>query len=169
MADTITNESKNRTFTYDALSIFRMDSTAGNTNTLAFIQDWSISANMAEFDVDRIDSAKPIYTKKTDILGTFDFTTKNTTEIYDSSIGTLNEALVTYWVNQIKLGSPVEPDFIIKARAADPNAAGNKFVTFAYTGRILDVNPIRAQDVGVNDILVSGDIIDIPSFLRTAS
>ena len=54
-------------------------------------------------------------------------------------------------------------------RAADPNAVGNKFVTFSYTERIMDVNPIRAQDVGVNDVLVSGDIIDITSFLRTAS
>ncbi len=169
MADTITNESKNRTFTYDALSIFRMDSTAGNTNTLAFIQDWSMSVNMDDYDSDNIDSAKPIYTKKTDKLGDFNFTTKNTTEIYDGSIGTLNEALVTYWVNQIALGSPVEPDFIIKARAADPNAVGNKFVTYLYTGRILDVNPIRAQDVGVNNVLVTGDIIAIPSFLRTAS
>lgn len=169
MADTTINESKNRTFTYDALSIFRMTSTVGNTNTLAFIQDWSISTNMADFDIDRIDSAKPIFTKKSDKLGTFDFTTVNTTEIYDGSIGTLNEALVTYWVNQIKLGDPVETDFLIKMRAGDPNAVGNKFVTFSYTGRIMDVNPIRQQDVGVNDVLVSGEIIDITSFLRTAS
>jgi len=132
MADTIINEEKNRTFTYDALSIFRMDSTAGNTSTLAYIQNWNFNPNMADFDITRIDSAKPIFTKKSDILGAFDFEVGNTTEIYDSSIGTLNEALVTYWVNQMVLGDPVETTFLVKMRAADPDAVGNKFVTFSW-------------------------------------
>jgi len=169
MADTVTNESKNRTFTYDTLSIFRMNSTVGNTNTLAFIQDWSISSNMADFDIDRIDSAAPIFTKKSDILGSFDFTTKNTTEIYDNSISTLNEALVTYWANQIKLSDPVETTFLIKVRAADPNATGNKFVVYNYTGRIMDVTVIREQDTGVHDVLVSGDITNIEDYLNSGS
>lgn len=169
MADTITNESKNRTFTYDALSIFRMTSTVGNTNTLAFIQNWNFNANIADFDIDRIDSAAPIFTKKSDILGSFDFETGNTTEIYDGSIGTLNEALVTYWVNQIALGAPIDTTFLVKMRAADTLAVGNKFVTFSYTGRIMDVAIARVEETGVNSVVVSGDITSITSLLRTAS
>lgn len=169
MADTITNESKNRTFTYDALSIFRMTSTVGNTNTLAFIQNWNFNANVADFDIDRIDSAAPIFTKKSDILGSFDFETVNTTEIYDGSIGTLNEALVTYWVNQISLGAPIDTTFLVKMRAGDTLAVGNKFVTFSYTGRIMDVTIAREEEVGVNSVTVSGEITSITSVLRTAS
>lgn len=169
MADTITNESKNRTFVYDALSIFRMNSTAGNTNTLAFIQNWNFNPNMADFDIDRIDSAAPIFTKKSDILGSFDFETVNTTEIYDGSIGTLNEALVTYWINQIALGAPIDATFLVKVRAGDVLAVGNKFVTYSYTGRIMDVSISRIEETGVNTVTVTGEITAITSALRTAS
>jgi len=146
-----------------------MTSTVGNTATFAFIKNWTLNPNVDDFDIDRIDSAKTIRTKKSDILGAFDFTTKNTTEIYDGSIGALNEAQVTYWVNQIALGDPVEVDFIVKVKAADPNAVGNTFVTYSYKGRIEDVNIPRVEDTGVHDTIVSGPIIDITSFLRTAS
>ena len=169
MADTIINEENNRTFTYDALSIFRMDSTSGNTSTLAYILNWNFNPNMAEFDITRIDSAKPIFTPKSDILGSFDFEVGNTTEIYDGSIGTLNEALVTYWVNQIALGDPVDTTFLVKMHADDPDAAGNTFVTFSYTGRIMDVSIVRVEETGINTVTVSGEITAITSVLRTSS
>ncbi len=169
MADTITNESKNRTFTYDALSIFRMTSTVGNTNTVEFIQNWNFNPNISDFDIDRIDSAAPIFTKKSDILGSFDFETVNTTEIYDGSIGTLNEALVTYWINQIAAGAPIDTTFLVKVRAGDVLATGNKFVTYSYTGRIMDVSISRVEETGTHAVTVTGEITAITSALRTVS
>ncbi len=54
--------------------------------TLKFIQDWGFTPSMDDFDIDRIDTAEPIFTPKSDIVGTFRFLTKNTVDIYDTNV-----------------------------------------------------------------------------------
>jgi len=53
--------------------------------------------------------------------------------------------------------------------ADDPDAVGNKFVTFSYTGRIMDVSIVRVEETGINTVTISGEITAITSVLRTAS
>ena len=65
------NQPNDRTFVYED-SPFQFVDNTGNRR-LALIQNWNFTPNMADFDIDRIDTAAPIFTKKSDILGSFSF------------------------------------------------------------------------------------------------
>jgi len=158
----MSNESNERTFVYDVASTF----TVAGSPKLVFIQDWEFAPSMAEFDIDRIDSAAPIFTKKSDILGTFSFRIKNTTDMYATTFTGGSDQQITKWVNGISLGNPSAIAFVIKVKAADPAATGVEIVTYSYTGRVMDVSVTRTDETGVHDAIITGEITAITETSR---
>ena len=98
------NQPNDRTFVYED-SPFQFVDNTGNRQ-LGFIKNWNFTPNMSDFDIDKIDTASPIFTKKSDILGTFSFDTVNTVDFYDPG-SALSPITYAYWATQLAIGEPV--------------------------------------------------------------
>jgi len=73
-----------RTSTYED-GAFIQWALGANAKKISFVSAWNFTPSMDEFDIDRIDSAKPIFTPITDIKGTFSFNLKNAVSLYDTA------------------------------------------------------------------------------------
>jgi len=122
---------------------------------------------MSDFDIDRIDTAEPIFTKKSDILGTFTFDTVNTVDFYDTSGNPTDPNLYSTWAIKIAAGEPVTVSFLITMKA--PNATAPQFANITFKARVMSCPQNRNQDTGVHTFTVNGEITDISSVTRDAS
>ncbi len=157
-----------RTFVYSGL--FQV--TDGTTNaTFGFIQDWEFTPNIADFDIDRIDTAAPIFTKKSDILGSFSFNTKNTLDIYSTSSPPTTSQFftVSFWSNEIAKGEPPTVTFFIKVAGLGVNVGSPNEVNYTFNGRIMDLSVTRTRDTGVHEVDVNGEITKITEVIRKNS
>ena len=75
-----------RTATYESGGTFVQWADATNAVKLSFVTAWNFTPSMGEWDIDRIDSAAPIFTPITDIKGTFSFNVKNAVSLYDTAL-----------------------------------------------------------------------------------
>lgn len=158
------NQDADRTFVYEDSPFQFID--AGGTKVLKMIKNWTFTPNMSDFDIDKIDTAAPIYTKKSDILGTFQFDTVNTVDFYDPGSASQPDTYA-FWALQIAAGTPVPVTFLITMKA--PNSGGNKFAKIQFVGRIMSCPQNRNQDTGVHTFTVNGEITAITSITRTVS
>jgi len=152
------NTPDNRTFVYED-SFYQIKSGA-TTDVLQFIQDWEFTPSMDDFDIDKIDTAEPIFTKKSDIVGTFAFTTKNTVDVYDGT-GSSNLLKATTWMESIAKGEPVSITFITILTAPKDAGPTHGTVTYEFTGRIMTTPVIQVRDTGVQELQVTGEITGI--------
>ena len=157
------NTDADRTFVYENSPFQFID--AGGTKRLALLKNWTFTPNMSDFDIDRIDTAKPVFTKKSDILGTFQFDTVNTVDFYDAGSAAEPDTYA-FWALQIAAGEPVEITILLTMNA--PNSAGNKTANIRFIGRIMSCPQNRNQDTGVHTFTVNGEITEITSITRTA-
>lgn len=158
------NQPDDRTFVYDN-SIFQFIDAGGN-KTLQFIQNWEFTPNMADFDIDKIDTADPIFTKKSDIIGTFSFNPKNTVDFYEP--GSASEPTTyAWWATQIALGQP--PTITILLTMNAPKSSGDKFARVQFKGRVMSAPLTRVEETGVHEFTVNGEITEITSVTRSAA
>lgn len=163
MSSTI-NEAADRTFVYQDSPFQFID--AGGTKRLALLKNWNFTPNMSDFDIDRIDTAEPVFTKKSDILGTFNFDSVNTVDLYDPGSAAQPDTYA-YWATQIALGEPVSITILATMRA--PNSVGNEFAKVRFIGRIMSVPLNRVDETGVHTFQVNGEITEITSITREAT
>jgi len=161
---TIINQEDDRTFVYEDSPFQFID--AGGIKQLALVRNWNFTPNMSDFDIDRIDTAVPIFTKKSDILGTFSFDTVNTVDFYEPGSASL-PTTYTWWATQIAIGEPPIVTFLLTMKA--PKSSGSKFADIQFTGRIMSVPQNRIKDTGVHSFTVNGEITSIISISRNAS
>ena len=76
------NDAIDRTVVYE-FSPFQFIDDQG-TKRLTLVKIWNFTPNMSDFDIDRIDTGVPIFTKKSDILGTIYFDTVNTIDFIET-------------------------------------------------------------------------------------
>jgi len=160
----VINNPNDRTFVYEDSPFQFID--AGGNKTLAFVKNWNFTPNMSDFDIDKIDTAAPIFTKKSDILGTFSFNTVNTVDFYEPGSTSL-PTTYAFWATQIALGEPPSVTFLITMKA--PLSSGNKFARIQYIGRIMSIPLDRVDETGVHTFTVNGEITTITSVTRTVS
>lgn len=158
------NNSNDRTFVYQDSPFQFVD--AGGTKRLALVKNWNFTPNISDFDIDRIDTASPIFTKKSDILGTFQFDSVNTVDFYDPGSST-EPTTYAWWATEIAAGRPPTVTFLAQMRA--PNSGGNQFARVRFVGRVMSVPLNRVDETGVHTFQVIGEIITITSVLREAS
>ncbi len=158
------NQPNDRTFVYED-SIFQFIDAGGN-KTLQFIQNWEFTPNMSDFDIDRIDTAAPIFTKKSDILGTFSFNPKNTVDFYEP--GSASEPTTyAFWATQIALGEPPSITILLTMKA--PKSSGDEFARVRFIGRVMSAPLTRVEETGVHEFTVNGEITEITSVTRSAA
>ncbi len=158
------NNSADRTFVYQDSPFQFID--AGGTKRLALVKNWNFTPNISDFDIDRIDTSSPIFTKKSDILGTFNFDSVNTVDFYEPGSSVL-PTTYAWWATELAAGRPPIVTFLATMRA--PNSSGNQFARVQYVGRIMSVPLNRVTETGVHTFQVNGEITTITSVLREAS
>ena len=157
-----------RTGTYEDGGTFVQWADITNAKKIAFASAWNFTPSMDEWDIDRIDTAKPIFTKITDILGTFSFNLKNLVSLYDIEKPPTDPLLLSKWIIDIKNGEPPEITFAPVMKAVDPSLT-NPFINLIFTGRVTSVPIDQVLDQGVQDVVISGEIIDIDQIRREAA
>lgn len=159
MADANVGLAIKRTFVYQD-SFYQISDDAGaSAHTIKFIQDWTFTPSMADFDIDNIDTADPIFTPKSDIKGTFNFVMKNTIDIYDNTIPPNDDLTASSWMIGIAIGEPVKITFITILKAPKANPA--ETLTIQFTGRIMDTPLTQVRKTGVHELEVIGEITGI--------
>ena len=121
---------------------------------------------MSDFDIDRIDTADPIFTKKSDVLGTFSFNPKNTVDFYEPGSSS-QPTTYAFWATQIAVGEP--PIITILATMRAPKSSGNQFAKVQFKGRVMSCPLTRVDETGVHEFTVNGEITEITSVTRSAS
>lgn len=160
----IINNPSDRTFVYEDSPFQFID--AGGNKSLALVKNWNFTPNMSDFDIDKIDTAAPIYTKKSDILGTFSFDTVNTVDFYEPGSAAL-PTTYAWWATQIALGQPPSVTFLVTMKA--PDSTGDQFARIQYIGRIMSIPLNRTDETGTHKFTVNGEITQITSVTRSAS
>ncbi len=158
------NQPNDRTFVYENSPFQFIDNTG--TRRLGLIKNWNFTPNMSDFDIDKIDTAAPIFTKKSDILGTFQFDSVNTVDFYDPG-SVLSPITYAFWAIQISVGDPAILTILLSMQA--PNSTGNKFADIQFVGRVMSCPQNRNQDTGAHTFTVNGEITDITSITRSVS
>ncbi len=163
--------STDRTGTYEDGGTFIQWADATNAKKIAFTSAWNFTASMDEWDIDRIDTAKPIFTKITDIVGTFSFNVKNLVSLFDTAKPPTDPLLLSKWIIDIKDGQPPEIIFapVMKAVKTSGVFPTNPFINLIFTGRVMNVPIDQVLDQGVQDVVISGDVIDIDQIRREAA
>ncbi len=161
----VINQPADRTFVYED-SFFQIDGDGG-FRTLGFVKNWNFTPNMADFDIDRIDTAAPIFTKKSDVLGTFSFDIVSTVELYGTGGDADNPVTYAFWAAEIAKGEPPTITFLLNMKA--PKSTGNQFGRIQFNGRVMSCPQNRAQDTGVHTVSVVGEITDIGPITRAAT
>lgn len=155
-----------RTATYKLGTFVQWGGDNGEDNKLVFVSAWEFNPNMDDWDIDRIDSAAPIYTKKTDVLGTFSFNTKNAYSLYDTGdTPPTNSSLVSKMIAAIASGEPSTIIFAPIMRAAEVDTFE---VKLKFSGRVTNTPINQVLDQGVQDVEISGEIVDIAYVKKAA-
>jgi len=158
------NQPEDRTFVYEDSPFQFIDNTG--IRRLGFIKNWLFTPNMSDFDIDRIDTAAPIYTKKSDILGTFQFESVNTVDFYDPG-SALSPITYAWWGTQIAIGEPAILTILLSMKA--PKSTGNKFADIQFVGRVMSCPQTRTEETGVHTFTVNGEITAITDITRSAT
>lgn len=164
MADFVINQKADRLQTYSGI----MQINVGVDNyQYKFLKEMTVTYDDTDLDRDRVDDGKPVFTRVGDVLGSFAFRLGGTVDLAQAVDPPTDEETASYWIDKLVTNDPAELNFIQTFNA--PESAGNKFARLRFTGRIMKVEPLREEEVGVNDFNVEGEIIAHTSFLREAS
>lgn len=160
-----------RTGTYEDGGTFVQWTDGVNAKKLAFATAWNFTPSMDAWDIDRIDSGKPIFTKISDNLGPFSINLKNLVSLFDTAKPPTDELLLSKWIIDIAAGQPPEIIFAPVMKAVDTNDSlpTNPFINLIFTGRVMSVPIDQVLDQGVQDVVISGEIIDIDQIRREAA
>lgn len=160
-----------RTGTYEEGLSFVQWADATNAKKLAIVSAWNFTPSMDEWDIDRIDTAKPIFTKISDVQGTFSFNIKNLVSLSDTAKPPTDPLLLSKWIIDISVGNPPEIIFapVMRAVKTDGALPSNPFINLIFTGRIMSVPIDQVIDQGIQDVVISGEVIDIDQVRREAT
>lgn len=165
---TVTNiPPTDRTGTYEDGDTFVQWTDNTNAVKLSFATGWNFTPSMDAWDADKIDTAEPIFTKISDVLGTFSLDLKNTISLYDTALPPTNPLLLSKWIADIAIGKP--PSIIFAPVMKSAESLTNPFINFIYTGRIMNLPIDQVLEQGVQDAQISGEITNIAQVRREAT
>jgi hypothetical protein len=132
-----------------------------------FLKEMTVTYDDTDLDRDRVDDGKPVFTRVGDVLGSFAFRLGASVDLAQSIDPPTDEETASYWIDKLATNDPAELNFVQTFQA--PESVGNKFARLRFTGRIMKVEPLREEEVGVNDFNIEGEIIAHTEFIREAS
>ena len=147
---------------------FRKNGSLSISNKIAvFVQSMNISVDAGVLQRDFTGTGESVFTQNGDVIGTFSFSLRNTTDLYDpASTPTLDET-ISFWNQAIANFDPAIINFIQTMNA--PNGTGDKFARIRFDGRIMKPVIITEVDDALLDATVEGEITNYISGLRESS
>jgi len=147
---------------------FRIDGSLSIAGQIAvFVQGINISVDAGVLQRDSIGTGESVFTQNGDVIGSFSFSLRNTTSLYDpAATPTLAETL-SFWNRAIADFDPAIIAFIQTMNA--PKGTGDKFARIRFNGRVMKPAVITEVDDALQDATVDGEITTYTSALREAS
>ena len=121
---------------------------------LFFVRNCKINYNDNNVQEDN-PGIKPIFTRLTDEVGTFEFVLGNTVDLYGTEIDQSKFWLYTSWQEGIRTTDFVEMDFIRKSVSKS-----GQIVALVSKFRVRNCGDEYDQNEAIDDITVSGTILD---------
>lgn len=132
-----------------------------------FVQSMNISLDAGVLQRDHTGTGESVFTQNGDVIGSFSFSLRNTTDLYDpDSTPTLSET-ISLWNTAINDFDPAIIAFIQTMNA--PKGSGLKFARIRFSGRIMKPAVITEVDDALQDATVDGEITTYTSALREAN
>lgn len=134
-----------------------------------FIQGMDISVDAGLLQRDSIGNGKSVFTQNGDIIGSFSFSLRNTTDLYDPSATPTLQETISFWISAISDFDPAIIQFIQTFNS--PEGIGAKFARITFTGRIMKPATATSVDDALEDMVVEGEILTSPkpTALRNSS
>jgi hypothetical protein len=132
-----------------------------------FVQGMEITIDAGVLQRDSIGTGESVFTQNGDVIGSFSFSLRNTTSLFDPSTTPTLKETISYWMNAISTFNPSKIDFIQTFNA--PEGTGSKFARIKFTGRIMTPTTVMSVDDGLEDINVGGEITIFTSAKREAT
>jgi len=131
-----------------------------------FVQGLTAIFDAGVFTRDLIGTGQPVFTQLGDVIGGFNFSTKNTVDIYRIGTATIsdNPELIGTMLKAIAAQAPLTIQFVQTLVARD--AATNDRIRITFDGRIMKPEISWLVDVAVDDILIDGEITKLVSVIR---
>lgn len=147
---------------------FRINGSLSISGKIAvFVQSMNVSLDAGILQRDSIGTGESVFTQNGDVIGSFSFSLRNTTDLYDpDSTPTLQET-ISFWNTAINNFDPAIISFIQTMNA--PKGTGDKFARIKFDGRIMKPAVITEVDDGLQDAIVDGEITTYTSAKREAS
>lgn len=147
---------------------FRINGSLSIAGKIAvFVQGINILIDAGVLQRDFMGTGESVFTQNGDIIGSFSFSLKNTTSLYDPNVTPTLPETVSYWMNAIANFDPVIVSFIQTMNA--PKGTGSKFARIRFNGRVMAPNIVQNVDNAIEDAIVNGEITAFTSALREAS
>lgn len=99
---------------------------------------------------------------------TYELRIKRTAELYDTATPPTQTRTISDFKNQI-YGSPRTIPTISLRGVNESNAASNKFVVDEFTATVEDIDELREEGKGAEEVVISGEILTHTSNKRQAS
>lgn len=125
----------------------------------------TIDANVLQRDF--IGDGTSVFTQNGDVIGSFSFSLRNTTSLYDPSATPTLQETISFWMKAISDFDPAIISFIQTFNA--PKGTGSKFARIRFTGRIMTPATVMAVDDALENANITGEVTVFTSALREAS
>ena len=147
---------------------FRINGSLSITGKIAvFVKAISISVDAGVLQRDSIGTGESVFTQNGDVIGTFSFSLRNTTDLYDPAATPTLDETISFWNTAIADFDPAIVNFIETLNA--PKGTGDLFARIRFDGRIMKPAVITTVDDALQDATVEGEITNYISALREAS
>jgi len=147
---------------------FRINGSLSIAGLIAvFVQGINISLDAGVLQRDSIGTGESVFTQNGDVIGSFSFSLRNTTSLYDPAATPTLQETISFWNTAIDNFDPAIIAFIQTLNA--PKGTGSKFARIRFSGRVMKPAVITEVDDGLQDATVDGEITTYTSALREAS
>lgn len=147
---------------------FRINGSVSIAGKLAvFVQGMEITIDANVLQRDFIGDGTSVFTQNGDVIGSFSFSLRNTTSLYDPSVTPTLQQTLSLWMKAISDFDPTIINFIQTFNA--PKGTGSKFARIKFTGRIMTPVTVMAVDDALENANVTGEVTVFTSALREVS
>ncbi len=130
-----------------------------------FVQGLTVIFDAGVFTRDNIGTGQAVFTQLGDVIGSFNFNTKNTVDIYriGTALDTDSVELIGTMIKAIAAQKPVTVTFV-QTLVGVPEAGGvNDRIRITFDGRIMKPEISWLVDEAVDGVVIDGEILQSPS------
>ena len=132
-----------------------------------FVQGLTAIFDAGVFTRDLIGTGQPVFTQLGDVIGGFNFSTKNTVDIYRVGTALISDSpeLIGTMLKAIAAQAPLTIQFVQTLVARDAGGVNDR-IRITFDGRIMKPEISWLVDIAVDDVVIDGEITKLVSVIR---